>query len=717
VTAAIPAPIGAEPVPPGLVSSNSPEPDLNFTKTDGYFDVEGSPEDTVATGSRQIPERSDQFAPAPQSGTLILRVRLHVNNDDNAHYGASADDKPVRFAKAELFDREGGGVLPPVLLATAYLNGSAEVEFSVPNDDGALEGGLDPFVRFHTTAQPTGQPTNNTTERYKLLNASTLSPFIHEEAWPDDLPAGVHQRNITLNGAPAFHIMSRLAVGYIQAVSGGVVFPRNVTAYWTSGYVPAAGMSFYSNGRSEIHIQDLPDDADQWDADVIIRLFGYHALDALYDGDWPASIDAANHPYGQCLHPNSAWALGFTIFFQAAAQGNRTYEDARDPANNTFRVYHNLEPLVPGNESICQEFSVAGALWDVFDAANDDDPGVPGGDGITAGADEIWDILRHYRPSGKAVATVNEFHVGWGPGGRNHADHGLVTEVLREHGQLRGLMTSNVLRQWLMPTNFAHGTVIDRANRTGLEPIVFGVPLSQGSTARQLTADFLRAAEPRPAIVQIPSSPFDNIEALHQDYAFINDHSNVILVVGMNEPLSQSNWAVGTPASTVQDHIRREHSSWHNVSALPFCHKFTSPDINVPGLDFAAMRAMWNATQDHVCYDLYFGTPTNDTMDRLDMFRLEANNRSMAVHILETYVGDGNHSTFQNMSERIFTGRLDTISAFHFLERCTSVSANVCEGGTVHKNKSAWWYDTQAGTWTERAQATMLRSLLCPCPG
>jgi hypothetical protein len=255
----------------------------------------------------------------------------------------------------------------------------------------------------------------------------------------------------------------------------------------------------------------------------------------------------------------------------------------------------------------------------------------------------------------------------------------------------------------------------DRVASTGLEVVPFGAPLTHPQHTT-LVRGFLASLGERPAVVQLDTSKVlplfptdDEVRAVFAPYAFLGSHANVRLVTGFNEPLSASKgWAT---AAQAEARVRQEYRVWHQVSHLPFCHKFTHPVINVQSLSFTTMQGLWSTGQDAVCYDFYPDPARGrDPWNLTDSLRAWADQRAKPVHILETAIPDADPVLLRNMTERVVTVHgSDSVSVYHLLTTCGA--GGTCPGGQ-DPGMAGWWF--RNGPWELKPPGTMLREVLAP---
>lgn len=125
--------------------------------------------------------------------------------------------------------------------------------------------------------------------------------------------------------------------------------------------------TFYSSAAKTISVLGRISDTDEFDEHVIAHEWGHYFQDAFSRDD---SIGGA-HGTGDILDIRVAFSEGFGNAFSAMVTGDPVYKDSQSVAlANGFTV--NIESNSCTNEGWFSECSVQSALYDFFDANNDD---------------------------------------------------------------------------------------------------------------------------------------------------------------------------------------------------------------------------------------------------------------------------------------------------------------------------------------------------------
>jgi hypothetical protein len=192
----------------------------------------------------------------------------------------------------------------------------------------------------------------------------------------------------------------------------------------------------------------------------------------------------------------------------------------------------------------------------------------------------------------------------------------------------------------------------------GLGWVTFGAPvgLVPWRDVPLAAERFLEAMAPLPAAVQFNTlrlppdrqGPDGLREAFAAWAPAMEQHSNVVLVVGANEPLTRGK---GWSPDHAEQRVRAEYEAWHQLSRLPFCHKFTNPHINPAGMDWPRMESLWATAQDAVCYDWYGSN--KDSLDTLESLRELGQRLQKPVYVLEAAVPGNDPAFLAQMAARV----------------------------------------------------------------
>jgi hypothetical protein len=222
-----------------------------------------------------------------------------------------------------------------------------------------------------------------------------------------------------------------------------------------------------------------------------------------------------------------------------------------------------------------------------------------------------------------------------------------------------GLVGAHLHSRWLDPASpLGQDALLRLARDTGLQMVAFGAPLAtaEGRAAapsildRWLGGLGATRAVPEFNTLALPAADQQRagLQRLFAGVApVLGRHDNVLLAAGANEPLTKGRaWS----ASEAEQRVRAEHDAWHAASDVPFCHKFTNPRINAPGLDWGALERLWAEAQDAICYDWY--ASNGDTIGTLDQLRALGQRLHKPLYVLETAVPGDDPRTLADMARR-----------------------------------------------------------------
>lgn len=353
---------------------------------------------------------------ATTSGTLRFILDFEAWNDHPA-YPYDYDNQPLPHVYLELWDREAC-CSGDILLKSGYAGPYGDIDWSVSNNDGFLQGTLDPYIVIKSFSRPTGKTENKVT----IKNPDNGGYYESRISWGDNQPDGAIVGDVEpgtgANGAP-WYILSAAMNGYREAIAGGYIDPPHVSIYWKSGNVPVCSVSCYvwNNGAPYISLSGQQADPDQWDFDIIDHEYGHH-VHRILSG---ATAMGGEHFADVCTHPEVAWSEGFASYFQATAQRKPDYQDA-DETSIFIDIHWEPSYIYEGTEyeGLCTygqltgsyEFSIAGALYDIFDPAeaSDDNPNYAGSDDWGNLEGDTYDTIRNTRPP---IKTIQDFHPNW----------------------------------------------------------------------------------------------------------------------------------------------------------------------------------------------------------------------------------------------------------------------------------------------------------------
>ncbi len=249
-------------------------------------------------------------------------------------------------------------------------------EHSFCDDDGFFGGdNLELYVRLHAEIFEGGVH-----KVAEIEDSSWIDEIYYYDSEVLSSDGGAHVFDFTLDDAQSavFNIADALLDAYrVWNDSGGEaggdsLFDGEGEVHWEPGYGDSG--SYYNPFWNEITIADDPSDPDAWDDSVIIHEWGHMADDYYSCDDNPGG----DHYIGKLASSaDLAWGEGYPDYWQSAVRatvgqpdGNR-YLDINGSGMPSINV--NLEPTQPAAVvSVRYEMAIAGALWDLFDAIDDD---------------------------------------------------------------------------------------------------------------------------------------------------------------------------------------------------------------------------------------------------------------------------------------------------------------------------------------------------------
>jgi hypothetical protein len=302
------------------------------------------------------PPGEEGLAPSPP--TITVRGSVTWEDENGAAH-------PVYGMAVQVWDDEAGADQMLAQLATGV---DGQYSFTLNNNDGAGEGGLDIFVRVRTA--------NGSVS----IEQPGMGPYQQDSGTTANVPDGgtVQMnfvfRNNTANG-PAASVLTAAsyAAAYATVLNGGTSLAQ-LPIEW-----PGTRSTSLFDG-SRIHLLML----DRWDWDVIFHEYGHYVMDRFAIDNNPGG----NHSSSTCLSDTRmskdigirlAWGEGWPTYFGTAGQarfglaslnvprvGDVNYDDTED-----ITVNYSLETQTDGRRGEDNETAVQRMLWDLFDAASD----------------------------------------------------------------------------------------------------------------------------------------------------------------------------------------------------------------------------------------------------------------------------------------------------------------------------------------------------------
>jgi hypothetical protein len=269
---------------------------------------------------------------------------------------------PVYGMAVQAWDDEAGADQMLSQLATGE---DGQYSFTLNNNDGAGEGGLDIFVRVRTANGAVS------------IEQPGMGPYQQDSGTTANVPDGgtVQMnfvfRNNTANGPSASVLTAATyAAAYAAVLNGGPYLPQ-IAIEWPG----TRATSLYDGSR--IHLLLL----DRWDWDVIFHEFGHYVMDRFAIDNSPGGDHS-----GACLSDTRmskdvgirlAWGEGWPTYFGTVAQARFNLASLNVPRvgdvnyNDTEDINNNYSLEAQGSNGEDNEIAVQRMLWDLFDANSD----------------------------------------------------------------------------------------------------------------------------------------------------------------------------------------------------------------------------------------------------------------------------------------------------------------------------------------------------------
>lgn len=320
----------------------------------------------------------------------ILRgtVRYEDRTFDETGFTA-ATWKPVRYAQVEVRRLDGGG-----LLATGYTDrwGRYEIQFN-----NKLTPGIYLVVKSVTNIEEgLRKITVMNHPKFKQIY-SVVSPSIDESLteFPEldfDIPEVI--------GAGAFNILDVTGMGYdmVRLMTGRNL--GDLFVFWATGADTTDTLFcsefFYNQGSCSelmaLSVQGKEIDRDEYDDMVILKEFFKFALARVTRDDNPGGAH-----YGTREDPRLSWSEGVSTFFASSALNSRYFVNGRpDGVYDVFDLETMDSPFAfktstGGQSGKVSNYLISSVLWDLFDAADDEDL-----DTIEGMTQAVFDSVFHY---------------------------------------------------------------------------------------------------------------------------------------------------------------------------------------------------------------------------------------------------------------------------------------------------------------------------------
>jgi hypothetical protein len=293
-----------------------------------------------------------------------------------AYADRAGQSQPARYMKAYLYDADPGGA-DDLLDETIVGSTGTFVFLTLRNwdvDGGANQtsttGHLDLYIVWET------EYLDSATARRRVTRFNDQAYQWNSGAPQTDIADGTadfnYQVPATDNQRQALWIFQDLRRGwdYIHDTTGAD--PGSATARWelnqnslgicsASCFLP----TWPQNGMFIAH-------ASVNSSDVVVHELGHQYM---YNAEGWQGIDCLTHSLFASINPHCAWSEGWSDFLPLAVNGDSCFDYQVGPCTGAADFdYFNLETHARGDgqpEGDAVEGRVAGALYDMFDAAND----------------------------------------------------------------------------------------------------------------------------------------------------------------------------------------------------------------------------------------------------------------------------------------------------------------------------------------------------------
>jgi len=174
---------------------------------------------------------------------------------------------------------------------------------------------------------------------------------------------------------PTFHIAQTAAGGLTVLAQ---YLPADAQApplyiYWRPGTATECGTCFLRGDRSRIELSGRIADPDEWDTAVILHEVAHYVVHVFSRDDSPGGAHGAGW-----LRPEFAWSEGLATFISSFLMNSSVQLDYRISGVRVLDIELDdlgdfLGTSTGELEGGLSEYLVAGLLWDLFDAPDDDD--------------------------------------------------------------------------------------------------------------------------------------------------------------------------------------------------------------------------------------------------------------------------------------------------------------------------------------------------------
>ncbi len=404
--------------------------------------------DTTSTVIYDVPWGGPYVYTIEDPELLYCSGKVIYTNPRPDNGGTSA--RPSRRTLIQMWEAED--FLPDDSMATVYTNDTGGFYFlPVDNDDGAGQGGLD--IYYKVLAE------NDAAVVYDTLYEHR---FQYESTTQNNLSSG---NNIRLIGAPSptytaidtnggFFIADQVLEAHDKWDSLIMQDLDQLSVVAHATWPPGTGYKPDSN-YMKIEMYVSGSYPDNYDTDVLYHEYGHYIEDSRYFFD--SSYGGPHYPWG-IYYPGLAANEGFCHFISAVFLDDSISTNYNN--NFTWYIWHNVENGEfdvgdsagwVNNYGGSNEIAVAGLLWDIYDAADDDfstyyypsldslphfstnssDPDSIG-DSLSLSFSSVFSPLRHDHTDGYYPDDIMEYWAVWNTSSLSYKT--ALNDIFYEHG-------------------------------------------------------------------------------------------------------------------------------------------------------------------------------------------------------------------------------------------------------------------------------------------
>ena len=363
------------------------------------------------------------------SGTVTASGTLAF--DDTSYTGAPrVNNRPIRCVKVELWDSDAGQGSGDELLATTITDASGQFSFpAVANQDEADQGRLDLYVRAYVRSEEACLG-----DAAVLVRDFLFVPwsFASDTYW--DIANGTVNlgtiKPLDYGARSALNMYDAILRGYDWAVGQGgtPLQPWYVKLQWQPGISTETA---YYDEDTTIIVAGAPSTTagdlrpNEWDNNAIYHEYAHHLAQLFGFAD--PKVGGPHSPQGPSTCKGMpcgplAWIEGVSHFLSCVIQDpvsslrTNTETNAGWTSTHVYEMdvetgiitYGGALLAVANDQGWTWETPVAGTLWDVYDARDDNDNLDACFDALSGGLGSVWDVLSNH--PGQVLTHIGDFH-------------------------------------------------------------------------------------------------------------------------------------------------------------------------------------------------------------------------------------------------------------------------------------------------------------------